>query len=55
MSRAQIAYHMLIRGGVKENRVDRIEGHADRDLLNPSDPTAAQNRRIEILLKVPKA
>jgi chemotaxis protein MotB len=54
MSRAQIAYHMLIRGGVKENRVDRIEGHADRDLLNPSDPTAAQNRRIEILLKVPK-
>jgi chemotaxis protein MotB len=55
MSRAQIAYHMLVRGGVKENRVDRIEGHADRDLLNPSDPNAAQNRRIEILLKVPKS
>jgi chemotaxis protein MotB len=53
MSRAQIAYYMLTRGGVEENRIDRIEGHADRDLLNPADPYAAQNRRIEILLKVP--
>ena len=53
MSRAQIAYYMLTRGGVQENRIDRIEGHADRDLLNPADPYAAQNRRIEILLKVP--
>jgi chemotaxis protein MotB len=53
MSRAQMAYYMLVRGGVQESRIDRIEGHADRDLFNPADPFAAQNRRIEILLKVP--
>lgn len=53
-ARAQIAYHMLVRGGVDEKRFDRIEGYADRTLKVPSDPFAAQNRRIEILLKVPK-
>lgn len=53
MSRAEMAYYMLVRGGIKESRIDRIEGHADRNLLNPSDPHAAQNRRIEILLKAP--
>ena len=55
MSRAQIAYYMLVRGGVEESRFDRIEGHADRGLKVPGDPNAAQNRRIEILLKVPKS
>lgn len=53
--RAQIAYHMLVRGGVDPNRIDHIEGHADKNLKIPSDPGAAQNRRIEILLKVPNA
>ncbi|MFA5950123.1 MAG: MotB family protein [Hyphomicrobium sp.] len=53
-ARAQIAVHMLVRGGVAEQRFERIEGHADRSLRVPSDAFAAQNRRIEILLKVPK-
>jgi len=53
--RAQMAYYMLVRGGVVEGRFDSIEGHADRDLKVPTDPNAAENRRIEILLKVPKA
>lgn len=53
--RAQMAYFMLVRGGVDEKRFERIEGHADRSLRVPSDPNAAQNRRIEILLRVPKA
>lgn len=55
MSRAQMAYYMLARGGVAEDRFESIEGRADRDLKIPSDPNAAENRRIEILLKMPKA
>jgi chemotaxis protein MotB len=51
-ARAHAAYDLLVRGGLKESRVVAIEGHADRDLLNPADPYAAENRRIEILLKV---
>jgi chemotaxis protein MotB len=55
MSRAQVAYYMLVRGGLEEARVERIEGHADRNLKVSGDPHAAQNRRIEILLKVGKS
>jgi chemotaxis protein MotB len=54
-ARAQIAYYMLVRGGIDEKRFERIEGHADRSLKIPSDPDAAQNRRIEILLRSPKS
>jgi len=50
-ARAHMAYYMLTRGGLEESRVKAIEGHADRSLKNPSDPYAAENRRIEILLK----
>lgn len=51
-ARAQMAYYMLVRAGVDENSVERIEGHADRDLKFPDKPESAENRRIEILLKV---
>jgi chemotaxis protein MotB len=51
-ARAQMAYYMLIRAGVDENSVERIEGYADRDLKFPEEPESAGNRRIEILLKV---
>jgi chemotaxis protein MotB len=54
MDRARVAYYMLTRGGLDEKRVERIEGYADHNLKDASDPNAAQNRRIEILLKVPK-
>jgi len=50
-ARAYMAYLLLTRGGVDEGRFERIEGHADRDLKVPHDPEAAQNRRIEILLR----
>jgi len=49
-ARAQMAYYMLVRGGLPEAKIARIEGHADRDLKVPGDPQAAANRRIEILL-----
>lgn len=53
-ARAQISYHMLVRGGVDAQRVVAIEGRADRDLKIPTDNTAAQNRRIDILIKTGK-
>lgn len=52
-ARAHMAYYMLVRGGVEEKRFLRVEGYADRALKVPSDPEAAQNRRIEILLRRP--
>jgi chemotaxis protein MotB len=53
-ARAQIAYYMLLRGGVPEKRFDRIEGFADHKLKDPAHPLAPENRRIEILLQEPK-
>jgi len=50
-ARAQMAYYMLLRGGVAESSVVAIEGRADRDPKVPNDTTAAQNRRIDILIK----
>jgi len=49
--RAQSAYFMLVRGGLTENRVSQISGFADKRLQVPTDPYAAANRRIEILLQ----
>lgn len=50
-ARAQMAYYMLVRGGLDEKRVLRVEGYADRQPKKASDPNAAENRRIEIFLK----
>lgn len=50
-ARAHMAYHMLVRGGLEQTRVQQIEGHADRDLKFPDDPEAAENRRIDILVR----
>jgi chemotaxis protein MotB len=53
-ARAHMAYHMLIRGGLPEARIERVEGYADRRPRLPDDPAAAPNRRIEILLREKK-
>ncbi len=50
-SRAQMALYMLVRGGLPETRVERVEGYADHHLKLPDKPEAAENRRIEILLR----
>lgn len=54
-SRAQMAYYMLVRGGLNEKRVLRVEGYADHQLKNPKDPYAAENRRIEIFMRLPQS
>lgn len=50
-ARAQMAYYMLTRAGLPQDRFERIEGHADRDLKIPKDPLDPRNRRIDILLR----
>ena len=50
-ARAHSAYYMLVRGGLDENRIVEVAGFADRKLKVESDPYAASNRRIEILLE----
>jgi len=50
-SRAQMTLYMLLRGGLAETRVESIEGFADRRPKLADKPEAAENRRIEILLR----
>jgi chemotaxis protein MotB len=53
-SRAHMSYYMLVRAGIPKRRVDHIEGYADHKPRNPRNTRAAENRRIEILLKPEK-
>lgn len=50
-ARAQTGFAGLLRGGLDESRIERVEAHADRRLRNAAAPQAAENRRIEILLR----
>jgi chemotaxis protein MotB len=50
-ARAQMTYYMLVRSGVDAQRIEHVEGYADRRPKLQSDPAAAQNRRIEILIR----
>jgi len=50
-ARAQMAHYMLVRGGLDETRILKVEGYADRHLRNEQDSYAAENRRIAIYLK----
>ena len=52
-ARAQMAYYMLVRGGMKETQVEKIVGEAAVRLKVPEDPYAAANRRIEVFLRLP--
>ena len=49
-ARAHLAQYMLVRGGLDGQRIQRVEGVADREPRNTKDPQAPENRRIEILL-----
>ncbi len=54
-ARAHMAHYMLVRGGLDEQRIEKIEGYADRRLKIARDPMAPANRRIEILLRKEKS
>jgi chemotaxis protein MotB len=51
MNRANMAYFMLLRSKVDGARFLAVEGYADRSLKNKANPLAAENRRIDILIK----
>ena len=51
MGRAHTAYDLLLVAGIPEDRFEKIEGYADKDLRDKADPNSAVNRRIEILLR----
>ena len=48
--RANASRREFIADGVPPDRIDRVVGLADRDLLVPEDPTSPRNRRISIVL-----
>ncbi|HEV2554409.1 MAG TPA: MotB family protein [Bosea sp. (in: a-proteobacteria)] len=49
-SRAHTAQDLLVQGGINQSRIEHIEGHASRR-PRAGDPNAAENRRIEILIR----
>jgi chemotaxis protein MotB len=51
INRANMTYFMLLRAKVDDTRFLAVEGYADRNLRNKTDPLAAENRRIEILIR----
>jgi len=48
--RANATRRLLIDSGLAEERIRSVTGNADRDPLLPSDPQAAANRRIAIVV-----
>ncbi len=50
--RANTARVALEQGGVKPARFWRVAGYADRRPINEEDPTAEENRRISIILRM---
>lgn len=49
-SRANTARHTLVSGGMPEKRVLQVTGMSDRALLNHSEPSSSENRRIELFI-----
>ncbi len=52
-ARAHMAHYMLRRGGIPDERIQKIEGFADKNLRNKQKPLNPENRRIELLLQIP--
>ncbi len=48
--RANATRRLLVDSGLQESRIRSVTGNADHDLLVPSDPLAAANRRISIVV-----
>ncbi|MEO1028166.1 MAG: flagellar motor protein MotB [Pseudomonadota bacterium] len=48
--RANTARRLLTANGVPVGRIREVSGKADTELLIPEDPTAAQNRRISLVI-----
>lgn len=51
-ARAHMARYMLLRGGLSEESIEKVEGYASVNLRTPQHPNAAINRRIEIYVRL---
>jgi chemotaxis protein MotB len=51
--RANATRRIMVDAGVNVARINRISGLADTLPLNAADPTAAENRRISVLISYP--
>ena len=49
-SRANVARHTLVTGGMPDERVLQVTGMSDKALLNEADPESSENRRIELFV-----
>ena len=50
LDRANSARRAIVEQGIPEVRISNVIGRADRDLLDPSNPTSPANRRITVTL-----
>ena len=50
LDRGAVARRSLVRHGVAQDRIVEVSGKADTDPLIPNNPSAAQNRRISIVI-----
>lgn len=50
VDRGNVARRLLIANGVPQARITEVAGKADTDPLIPNNPSAAQNRRISIVI-----
>lgn len=48
--RVNAACRALVKGGMREGKIDRVVGLAATELFNPKQPKDAVNRRISILV-----
>lgn len=51
-SRAHMAHYMMRRAGIDDAQIEKIEGYGSSRVRNKKDSLAAENRRIEFLLRV---
>jgi chemotaxis protein MotB len=49
-ARAHMASYMLMRGGLSDKRLRKIEGYGETQLLDPRNPLSGVNRRVEFVL-----
>ncbi|WP_051908453.1 flagellar motor protein MotB [Candidatus Odyssella acanthamoebae] len=48
--RANASRRVLVGAGVNESRIESVNGKADRDLADPKNPLAPENRRVVVTL-----
>lgn len=48
--RANASRRVILAAGLEQSRVENVQGKADRELLDVTDPTSPRNRRISLII-----